>query len=41
MAPGDCFDAPAHFRVGFGAQGGKFRDALRITSKVLDAAQAS
>jgi aspartate/methionine/tyrosine aminotransferase len=41
MAPGDCFDAPAHFRVGFGAQAAKFRDALRITSEVLDSSQAS
>jgi aspartate/methionine/tyrosine aminotransferase len=37
MAPGDCFDAPAHFRVGFGAQAERFRDALRITSDALDA----
>ena len=35
MAPGDCFDAPAHFRVGFGAQINRFRDALGIAARVL------
>jgi len=28
LAPGDCFDAPAHFRLGFGAVTDKFPDAL-------------
>jgi aspartate/methionine/tyrosine aminotransferase len=28
LAPGDCFDAPAHFRLGFGAMTDKFPDAL-------------
>ena len=28
LAPGDCFDAPSHFRVGFAAITDKFPDAL-------------
>ncbi len=28
LAPGDCFEAPAHFRLGFGAVADKFPDAL-------------
>ena len=28
LAPGDCFDAPAHFRLGFAAIGDRFPDAL-------------
>ena len=28
FAPGDCFDAPAHFRLGFGAVGDNFAKAL-------------
>jgi aspartate/methionine/tyrosine aminotransferase len=28
LAPGDCFDAPPHFRLGFGAVSDKFPDAL-------------
>lgn len=28
LAPGDCWDAPAHFRLGFAAMGEKFPDAL-------------
>jgi aspartate/methionine/tyrosine aminotransferase len=28
LAPGDCFDAPAHFRLGFAASGDKFSQAL-------------
>jgi len=28
LAPGDCFDAPPHFRLGFGAMADKFPDAL-------------
>jgi aspartate/methionine/tyrosine aminotransferase len=35
MAPGDCFDAPAHFRVGFGAQTDGFHEALAITGRVM------
>jgi aspartate/methionine/tyrosine aminotransferase len=29
LAPGDCFDAPAHFRLGFAAMTDNFSDALR------------
>ncbi|MGH8291034.1 MAG: aminotransferase class I/II-fold pyridoxal phosphate-dependent enzyme [Steroidobacteraceae bacterium] len=32
VAPGDCFDAPEHFRIGFGAQESGFREALEIAS---------
>ena len=35
VAPGDCFDAPAHFRVGFGAQATGFQNALEIFASVL------
>jgi aspartate/methionine/tyrosine aminotransferase len=28
LAPGDCFDAPSHFRLGFAATGHKFPQAL-------------
>src|SRR5262249_42885149 len=28
LAPGDCFDAPTHFRLGFGAAGDNFSKAL-------------
>ena len=28
LAPGDCFDAPPHFRLGFAAAGGNFSKAL-------------
>jgi len=28
LAPGDCFDAPSHFRLGFAAEGNNFSDAL-------------
>jgi hypothetical protein len=28
VAPGDCFDAPSHFRLGFAAAGGNFSKAL-------------
>jgi len=28
LAPGDCFDAPSHFRLGFAAISDKFPDAL-------------
>jgi aspartate/methionine/tyrosine aminotransferase len=35
LAPGDCFDAPAHFRLGFAAVTGKFPDALDRLGKVV------
>ena len=28
LAPGDCFDAPSHFRLGFAAAGDEFAVAL-------------
>jgi len=28
LAPGDCFDAPSHFRLGFAAAGDNFPKAL-------------
>jgi aspartate/methionine/tyrosine aminotransferase len=36
-APGDCFDMPAHFRVGFGAMQTGYADALEVFSRVLAA----
>jgi aspartate/methionine/tyrosine aminotransferase len=33
--PGDCFGAPAHVRVGFGAQADGFEQALAIAARVL------
>jgi len=36
-APGDCFDMPAHFRVGFGAMQAGYADALEVFSRVLAA----
>jgi aspartate/methionine/tyrosine aminotransferase len=38
VAPGDCFDMPAHFRVGFGALRSGYADALEIFRRVLAAA---
>ncbi len=35
-APGECFDAPAHFRLGFGVQASGFHDALVIASRVFE-----
>lgn len=35
VAPGDCFDAPAHMRIGFGAQSEGYAEALRIFGEVL------
>ena len=37
LAPGDCFDAPAHFRLGFGTQAEGFEQALEIISDTLRA----
>lgn len=34
-APGDCFDMPAHLRVGFGAMRSGYSDALKIFGAVL------
>jgi aspartate/methionine/tyrosine aminotransferase len=35
LAPGDCFDAPEHFRLGFGACRGEFAEALAALSEEL------
>jgi aspartate/methionine/tyrosine aminotransferase len=40
LAPGDCFDAPEHFRLGFGAQAEGFAQALEIVSDTLRAPRA-
>jgi aspartate/methionine/tyrosine aminotransferase len=37
LAPGDCFDAPPHFRLGFGAMADKFPDALGRLGELLKA----
>jgi aspartate/methionine/tyrosine aminotransferase len=35
VAPGDCFEMPAHFRIGFGAQTSGYEEALDIFHAVL------
>jgi aspartate/methionine/tyrosine aminotransferase len=35
VAPGDCFDAPAHMRIGFGAMRSGYASALEIFGNVL------
>ena len=35
VAPGDCFDAPAHLRIGFGAMRSGYAEALEIFGAVL------
>lgn len=35
LAPGDCFGAPAHFRIGFGVEMPRYAEALDILSDVL------
>jgi aspartate/methionine/tyrosine aminotransferase len=35
LAPGDCFDAPAHFRLGFAAMSEKFPDALNRLGELI------
>jgi aspartate/methionine/tyrosine aminotransferase len=35
VAPGDCFGAPAHMRIGFAAQREGYADALRLFGEVL------
>lgn len=37
IAPGDCFGAPSHIRVGFGAQADGYDRALAVLSELLDA----
>ena len=41
LAPGDCFDAPAHFRLGFAAVGDKFAKALDHLGAVVRSWTAS
>jgi len=36
LAPGDCFDAPSHFRLGFAASGNEFPLALDRLGKVVE-----
>jgi aspartate/methionine/tyrosine aminotransferase len=36
VAPGDCFQAPSHFRVGFGAQVHGYDRALAILAELLE-----
>lgn len=40
LAPGDTFDAPEHFRLGFGTQADGFAKALEIVSDTLRAPRA-
>jgi aspartate/methionine/tyrosine aminotransferase len=35
LAPGDCFDAPAHFRLGFAAVSEEFPDALDRLGRIV------
>jgi aspartate/methionine/tyrosine aminotransferase len=35
LAPGDCFGAPTHFRIGFGVEMPGYRDALGVLSETL------
>jgi aspartate/methionine/tyrosine aminotransferase len=35
LAPGDCFDVPSHFRLGFAAIGEKFPDALNRLGELI------
>ena len=35
LAPGDCFGMPAHFRLGFGASGERFPEALERLTDVV------
>jgi aspartate/methionine/tyrosine aminotransferase len=37
VAPGDCFDMPAHMRIGFGAQREGYAEALGIFGDVISA----
>lgn len=41
LAPGDCFGAPDHFRVGFAAAGDRFADALERLAGIWSASPIS
>jgi DNA-binding transcriptional MocR family regulator len=36
LAPGDCFDSPSHFRLGFAASGDEFPVALDRLGEVVE-----
>ncbi len=37
MVPGDCFDLPSHFRIGFAASGERFQPAVERVAEFLNA----
>jgi aspartate/methionine/tyrosine aminotransferase len=41
LAPGDCFDAPPHFRLGFAAMSEKFPDALNRLGELISSWSAA
>ena len=41
LAPGDCFDAPSHFRLGFSAMTDKFPEALDRLGKFVSSWSAA
>ncbi len=41
LAPGDCFDAPSHFRLGFAAMTDKFPDAMDRLGKFVSSWSAT
>jgi len=41
LAPGDCFDEPSHFRLGFAAIDEKFPDALDRLGELIASWSAS
>jgi len=41
LAPGDCFDAPSHFRLGFAAIGEKLPEALNRLGELISSWPAS
>lgn len=41
LAPGDCFDAPQHFRLGFGACADGFEDAVGILAEAAASVEKS
>lgn len=36
VVPGDCFGAPAHFRIGFGTKMPRYAEALATLSAALE-----
>jgi hypothetical protein len=41
LTPGDCFDAPSHFRLGFAAVTGKFPQALNRLAEFVNSCSAA